>query len=193
MNERTGKRLTRDKVIEILGGDDFSQRGASIQEMQKVIEEYNLQVRAYNFSHIWSINMTHQKKHHVKTLYTMVKNNLSLSSATKFLNHIYALNHDLKSAQQNQSSTSLVVRAPTDYYLNEKEAPPKYRMIKDIDDILKIKLDKDEKEVHLVPEPNNLQELFFKIIDCGYFLQGHPTVCPVCGQHLLEGWSKKGQ
>ena len=24
-----------------------------------------------------------------------------------------------------------------------------------------------------------------------FFLQGHPTVCPVCGQHLLEGWSKR--
>ena len=40
-------------------------------------------------------------------------------------NHIYALNHDLKSVQQKQASTSLVVRATTDYYLNEKEAPPK--------------------------------------------------------------------
>ena len=30
MNERTGKRLTRDKVIEILGRSDFSQRDASI-------------------------------------------------------------------------------------------------------------------------------------------------------------------
>ena len=49
MNERTRKRLTRDKVIEILGRDDFSQKGASIQEMQKVFEE---QVRAYNFFHI---------------------------------------------------------------------------------------------------------------------------------------------
>ena len=52
----------------------------------------------------------------------------------------------------------------TDYYLNEKEAPPKYRMIKDIDDILKLNLDKDELEVYLVPELNNLHELFFKVI-----------------------------
>ena len=61
MNERTRKRLTRDKVIEILGRDDFSQKGASIQEMQKVFEE---QVRAYNFFHIWFIYiyMTHLKE-----------------------------------------------------------------------------------------------------------------------------------
>ena len=53
MNKRTRKRLTREKVIEIIGRDDFSQKGASIQEMQKVFEEYNLQVRVYNFfSHL---------------------------------------------------------------------------------------------------------------------------------------------
>ena len=82
-------------------------------------------------------------------------------------NHICALNHDLTSVQQNQSSTSLVVRATTDYYLNEKEAPPKYRMIKDID-ISKLKLDEDEKEVYLVPEHNNLHDLFFEVIGSGY-------------------------
>ena len=82
-------------------------------------------------------------------------------------NHIYALNYDIESVRQNQSSTSLVVRASTDYYLNEKESPPKYRMIKDIDDILKLKLDKDEMEVYLVPELNNLQEHFFKVIGIG--------------------------
>ena len=115
MNERTRKRLTREKVIEIIGRDDFSQRGASIQEMQKVFEEYNLQVRVYNFfSHLIYKYDPPKRNHNIKTLYAMVKNN-----------HIYALNYDLKSVQHNQSSTSLVVRATTDYYLNEKEAPPK--------------------------------------------------------------------
>ena len=151
MNERTRKRLTRDKVIEIIGRDDFSQRGASIQEMQKVFEEYNLQVRVYSFfSHLIYKYDPPKRNHHIKRLYAMVKNN-----------HIYALNHDLKSVQQNQSSTSLVVRATTDYYLNKKEAPPKYRMIKDIDDILRLKLDEDDNEVYLVPELNNLHDLFF--------------------------------
>ena len=157
MNERTRKRLTREKVIEIIGRDDFSQRGASIQEMQKVFEEYNLQVRVYNFfSHLIYKYDPPKRNHNIKTLYAMVKNNHIIKS------------YDIKSVQQNQSSTSLVVRATTDYYLNEKEAPPKYRMIKDIDDILKLKLDKDEQEVYLVPELNNLHELFFKVTNSGY-------------------------
>ena len=52
MSEKTRKRVTRDKVIEIKGRDDFSQRGASIQEMHAVFQECNLQVRVYDFSHI---------------------------------------------------------------------------------------------------------------------------------------------
>ena len=72
--------------------------GASIQEMQKVFEEYNLQVRVYDFfSHLIYKYDPPKRNHHIKTLYAMVKNN-----------HIYALNYDLKSVQQNQSSTSLV-------------------------------------------------------------------------------------
>ena len=121
---------------------------------KKVFEEYNLQVRVYNFfSHLIYKYDPPKRNHHIKTLYPMVKNN-----------HIYALNYDLKSVQQNQKSTSLVVKATTDYYLNEKEAPPKYRMIKDIDDILKLKLDGNEKKVYLVPELNNLHDLSFKVI-----------------------------
>ena len=158
MSEKTRKRLTRDKVIEIIGRDDFSERGASILEMHPVFQEYNLQVRVYDFfSHLVYKYDPPKRNHNIKTLYAMVKNK-----------HIYALNYDIKSVQQNQSSKSLVVKATTDYYINEKEAPPKYRMIKDIDDILKLKPNKDEKEVYLVPELNNLHELFFKVIDSGY-------------------------
>ena len=43
----------------------------------------------------------------------------------------------------------------------------KYRMIKDIDDISKLKLDDDEKEAYLVPELNNFHDLFFKVVGSG--------------------------
>ena len=52
--------------------------------------------------------------------------------------------------------------------MNEKEEPPKFRMIKYLDDILKLKVDEKEKEVYLVPELNNLHELFFAVIKSGY-------------------------
>ena len=120
MNERTRNRLTRDKVIEIIGRTDFSQKGASIQEMEAVFKTYGIQVRIYNFftQLIYKYDPP-KRNHHIKTLYAMVKNN-----------HIYALNYDLKSIQQKQDCLIPSVRASTDYYLNEKEEPPKYKMIR---------------------------------------------------------------
>jgi len=41
-------------------------------------------------------------------------------------------------------------------------------MIKDTDDILRLKLDEDDNEVYLVPELNNLHDLFFEVIASGY-------------------------
>lgn len=45
MNERTRNRLTREKVIEIIGRNDFHFKGASIQEMEAVFKAYGIQVR----------------------------------------------------------------------------------------------------------------------------------------------------
>ena len=59
-------------------------------------------------------------------------------------NHIYVLNHDLKkSIQQKQIKTKIpVVRASSDYYIKEVEEPPQYKMIRDIDEIPQIKVEK---------------------------------------------------
>ena len=61
-----------------------------------------------------------------------------------------------------------IVRATTDYYLNEREEPPKFRMIRYLNDILNLEVDEGKKEVYLVPEFNNRNELFFEIIKSGY-------------------------
>ena len=45
MNERTRNRLTRDKIIEIIGRTDFMEVGATIQEMEAVFKQFNIQVR----------------------------------------------------------------------------------------------------------------------------------------------------
>ena len=95
---------------------------------------------------------------HIKPFYAMVKNS-----------HIYAMNHDLKSIQQKQLITKIpTVKASTDYYINEREEPPLYRMIKNIDDILNIKVDEKTKEIYLVSEDNKLSELFFNLVNSGY-------------------------
>ena len=52
----------------------------------------------------------------------------------------------MKSIQQKQNEIfNPVVKASTDYYLNEIDKPPKFRMINNVDEILKLEIDKDEK------------------------------------------------
>ena len=158
MNERTRNRLTREKVIETIGRDGFSQKGASIQEMEAVFKTYGLQVRIFDFLNKLIYKYDPPKRNHnIETLYAMVKNN-----------HIYALNHDLKNLQQKQDCAMGVVRASPDYYLNEKEEPPKFRMIQYLNDILNLEVEEGENEVYVVPEFNNLHQLFFELTKSGY-------------------------
>ena len=49
MNEKTRNRLTRDKIIEIIGREKFSATGATIREMEAVFKKFNIQVRIFNF------------------------------------------------------------------------------------------------------------------------------------------------
>ena len=158
MSEKTRNRLTREKVIEIIGRDNFHEKGASIAEMEQVFKQYRIQVRIFNFMNRLIYKHDPEKRnHHFKTLYAMVKNN-----------HIYVLNHDLKSIQQGQANKySPVVKASTDYYLNEKDEPPEFRMIKDINEILEIQGEENE-EINIVLEKNNLTEVFFQLVKSGY-------------------------
>ena len=158
MNERTRNRLTREKVIEIIGRDDFHERGASIEEMELVFKAFKIPARIYDYNTRLIYKYSPEiNSRHIKPLYAMVKNN-----------HIYALNHDLKSIQQKQDCSLPTVKASPDYYLNEKEQPPKYRMIRCLNDILNLEVNEDVKEIFLVPEFNNLHQLFFELIKSGY-------------------------
>ena len=76
MNERTRDRLTRDKIIEIIGRDDFKEVGATTQEMEAVFKKFNIQVRIFNFVNeaIYKYELE-KRNHHIKTFYAMVKNN----------------------------------------------------------------------------------------------------------------------
>eukprot|EP00438_Fugacium_kawagutii_P012227 Skav223953 [mRNA] locus=scaffold798:243805:247131:- [translate_table: standard] len=158
MSEKTKKRLTSEKIIELINKKDFYEKGASITDMQRVFEEYNIQVRIFNFfNHLIYKYDPPKRNHHIKTFYAMVKNS-----------HIYVLNHDLKSIQQKQISEIPIVKATTDYYINEKEEPCKFKMIKHVDDMLKIEVKDDEKEIKMVMEDNSLTKAFFDLINSGY-------------------------
>ena len=159
MSEKCRKRLTVDRIKEIIGKNDFDVMGASITDMEKVFKVYGIQVRIFNFCNQLIYKHDPEKiSHHRKVFYAMVKNN-----------HIYVLNHDLKSIQQKQIMTKIpVVRASPDYYIKEVEEPPQYKMIRDVDEILQIKVEKGVNEVNLIVEDNNLIKVFFKLVRSGY-------------------------
>ena len=66
MNERTRNRLTRDRIIEIIG-DDFQEVGATIQEMEAAFKQFNFQVRIFNLVNELFYNYNPEKRnHHIK-------------------------------------------------------------------------------------------------------------------------------
>ena len=158
MSERTRKRLTVDSIMEITGRKDFYENGLSLNDMDKVFKQYNIPARIFSFFNKLIYQYTPPKQNwHIKPFYAMVKNN-----------HIYVLNHDLKSIQQKQDVHKIpTVQATTDYYINDKDNPAEFKMIENIDDILKLH-NKDEKEMHLVSRKNNLNEIFFDLMKQGY-------------------------
>ena len=169
-----GKRnqLTREKIIEIIGRNDFYSNGASIEEMDKVFKAFKIPARIYNsFNKMIYKHEPEHNKRRIKPFYAIVKNS-----------HIYTINNDLKSIEhkQNEEEKRPLVKASTDYHLNEKEEPPEFKMIRDTHDILKmVSKDKDAsadasrgsrepKTIHLVPELNNLTEIFFELVNARY-------------------------
>ena len=82
--------------------------------------------------------------------------------------HVYVWNHDLKSIQQKQESKIAAVKASADYYISNKEEPPHFKMINNVDDLLKIEIGADTKQIKLIAEDNNLTELFFQLLIAGY-------------------------
>ena len=84
MNEKTRKRLTVERIVEIPGTVEmiFNRKGASIQEMENVFIEFSAQVRIYSYldASVYKYDPP-KRNHHIKTFYALVKND-----------HIYVLN-----------------------------------------------------------------------------------------------------
>ena len=105
--------LTREKIIEIIGRSDFYRNGASIEEMDKVFKAFKIPARIYNsFNKLIYKHEPEHNKRRIKPFYAIVKNS-----------HIYTINNDLKSIEhkQNEEEERPLVKASTDYHLNEKK------------------------------------------------------------------------
>ena len=78
------------------------------------------------FQHLTVKHDPPKRKHHIQTFCNGQNN------------HIYSRIHELKTSQQKQEENKPREKAPIDDYINEQEERPKYNMIDDTNDILKI-------------------------------------------------------
>ena len=161
MNDKRRDRLTRERIIEIIGRNDFYSNGATINEMDKVFKHYRIPARIFDCcENLIYRHEPEEANKKLKCFYAFVKNS-----------HIYTMNNDLKSIQQKLGNVGKkpIVKATTDYHINEKEEPPQFIMIRDAYEILKlVSKGKEPITKYLVPEDNNLTKILFQILGGGY-------------------------
>ena len=159
-HKREKNKLTKEAILKIINKteDDFKTKGASITDMAKVFEHFNLQVRIYDaFENLIYKRDPIKRNHHIPALYAIVKNN-----------HIYTASDNLNMLRQmlpKSSSYDISVKASSDYHLNEKEEPVECKMITSLVDIRKYT---EHSEYTLVYNGYDLSHLFYLSKQAGY-------------------------
>ena len=116
-HKREKNKLTKEAILKIINKteEDFKTKGASITDMTKVFEYFNLQVRIYDaFENLIYKHEPTRKNHNIPALYAIVKNS-----------HIYTANDNLRMLHQTlpkSSSHNMSVKASSDYHLNEQRS-----------------------------------------------------------------------
>ena len=160
MGEKRKQQMTRETVLNLIGTteDEFKNVGASIEDMSKVFREYRITARIYDYMEnlIFSYDPPKRDRHY-KTFYALVKND-----------HIYTINtdlHKLRGLMAVEREHDINVKAPSDYRINERDAPVECRMINSIDDIHK---HTEHDEYTMIYRRNNLAELYYQSKQAGY-------------------------
>ena len=131
-HKREKNKLTKEAILKIINKteEDFKTKGASITDMAKVFEHFNLHVRIYDvFDTLIYKYDPIKRNHHIPALYAIVKNS-----------HIYTASDNLNMLRQmppKNSNYNISVKASSDYHINEKEEPVECKMITSLDDIRK--------------------------------------------------------
>lgn len=164
--------ITRDMILKTLGKTEENIKdGIKLPELKMFFEKYNLQLRVINeFGKvIYKYDPEKRNRHH-KAMYCMVKGN-----------HIYTLNCDIKSLEQNQDKEAVVVRASSECITYEDATPNQCKMISNINDIIKIAQDFESEEksiVNLIHQNDDLVEIFYELKNVGY----EPKTTYECGR-----------
>ena len=153
------KNMTRENILKTLQmtEEEFIKKGASIRQMTRVFEKYQLSVRLYDFEcrQIFKHEPSDFHSNKLKRFYGLVKNN-----------HIYTLNYDtLSIAKKEKLPSELEMKISSNYYISDRKEPIKHKMISSLDEILQLR---EHDEYHLLFKNNNLGELVMQFKEAGY-------------------------
>jgi len=163
--------LTRANLSSIIGKTEETVKdGISITSLLPFFEKYRIPLRVFDCTYklVFKHNPPLTSRDHPKAMYVLQKNN-----------HIYTLNHDLKRLKQKlHEDYGFTLSASENYYINEKEKYNTFKMLENIDDVLKVIKthiakhpdEKDDVQVsfNCVYKTDNLEKLLFEIIGAGY-------------------------
>jgi len=116
-------------MLELIGkSEDDIKQGLSLKNILPFFETYNLFLRVYDcFGKLVHRHDPLSNNNNNKKMYCMIKGN-----------HVYTLNHNLKSLNQKieDDDDTFRVKVHTDYYINEDKEHIPCRMFENIDDLL---------------------------------------------------------
>ena len=152
------KTLSREHILKQLdvSEEEFIKHGASVMQMDRVFKYLNIPVRVYNFN--GEILYKHEPlklpiKRRVYIFTGMVKNN-----------HLYLLNDNLASLQQQPELKSLESKASGNYYISDRTEPVEFKAISHIE-ILTLT---EHDEYNLIHVDNDMVGTAHHLIQCGY-------------------------
>ena len=156
---KLAKTLSRNKILEILDKteEEIHREGISTIQMQPVFQFFNIPVKIYNCEARPVYEFIPNKyKHdrHTNIFTGMIKNN-----------HLYPINANWDRLNQMKELKPFELKASTNFYINDTDKPPVYKIFSHIDELLKMT---DEDEYHLIHIDNNMTEVLYQLKDAGY-------------------------
>jgi len=162
LSDKRRKHISRETILNDIGiTEETIKHGISLNKIVLFFQKYNLQLRVFDiFKKLIFKYDPERVNFHNKPMFCMIKGN-----------HVYTLNHNVKSLQQKyDNDDSIIVRASPNYRINENKQVHEYKMIESVNDVLRIvQTTEDEKQIiNLICKDDKLTEMLYELIEAGY-------------------------